>query len=48
MWLQVRLSFDDSDALVKELDRDGDGTIDYKEFVRFLEDGGRGSRSRDP
>ena len=46
----MRLSFDDSDDLMKELDRDGDGQIAYREFVKFLRDGGSsgGGRSRDP
>ena len=40
---QVRLGFDDTRSLMRELDRDGDGSIDYREFASFLKGGsGRG------
>ena len=40
--VQVRLGFDDTFKLMKELDKDGDDKIDYREFVSFLRD--RGSK----
>ena len=34
--VQVRLGFDDTRTLMKEIDSDGSGSINYREFVRFL------------
>ena len=34
--VQVRLGFDDTRTLLKEIDSDGSGFINYREFVRFL------------
>ncbi len=36
---QVRLGFDDTRTLLKTLDSDNDGTIDYREFARYLRRG---------
>jgi len=33
------LTDDDLDQMIKEVDKDGDGSIDYKEFVNFMVDG---------
>ena len=41
--VQVRLGFDDTRTLMKEIDSDGSGTINYREFVRFLRGSGSGS-----
>ena len=38
--VQVRLGFDDTRTLMKEIDSDGSGTINYREFVRFLRGSG--------
>jgi Ca2+-binding EF-hand superfamily protein len=45
--VQVRLGFDDTRTLMKEIDSDGSGTINYREFVRFLRGSGSGSGSGD-
>ena len=45
--MQVRLGFDDTRTLMKEIDSDGSGTINYREFVRFLRGSGSGSGSGD-
>ena len=37
---QVRLGFDDTRTLMKEIDSDGSGAINYREFVRFLRGSG--------
>ena len=42
---QIRLGFDDTRTLMKELDRDGDGRVNYREFVRFLRGGSDGSKA---
>ena len=42
---QVRLGFDDTRTLMKEIDSDGSGTINYREFVRFLRGSGSGDAS---
>ncbi len=34
--VQVRLEVDESRTLMRELDRDGDGRMNYREFVQFL------------
>ena len=33
---QVRLDADESRSLVRELDKDGNGELDYREFIRWL------------
>ena len=42
---QVRLGFDDTRTLMKEIDSDGSGTINYREFVRFLRGSGSGDKA---
>jgi hypothetical protein len=37
------LGFDDTRTLMRELDRDGDGRMNYREFVQFLKSSGSGS-----
>ena len=36
----MRLGFDDTRTLMKEIDSDGTGSINYREFVRFLRGSG--------
>ena len=48
---QVSLTADEARDLMRELDRDGDGSIIYKEFIRFLnttERPARGGRAPTP
>ena len=43
--VQVRLGFDDTRTLMKEIDSDGSGSINYREFVRFLRGSGDASEA---